>query len=186
MPIYARSITFLASAFAAIHAQYPDVTLTVAGSNVPSEIVRQSFPDSAQPGITVCPPLTATELAELYATHDIFVLPSLYEGFGMVFLEAMVAGMAVVGSDTGGMPDIIEHGSNGFIVPRRDIAGLRDTLIYLLHNDALRLAVGEHASAKATQYTWERAASHTAMVYQELVERVSTRTSLMPVRMVSP
>lgn len=183
---FRKGITTLVDAFTALHAQRPDVTLTVAGSNVPGEAVLRHFPASVQPNVTTCPPLAASELANLYHTHDIFVLPSLYEGFGMVFLEAMAAGMAVVGTETGGMPDLIEHGTDGFLIPRRDPAALRHTLTALLHDDALRVAVGERARSKAAQYMWERAARHTADVYQELVKRPHGRTMPLPARVVSP
>jgi glycosyltransferase involved in cell wall biosynthesis len=183
---FRKGITTLVDAFTALHAQRPDVTLTVAGSNVPGQAVLHHFPASVQRNVTVCPPLAPSELANLYNTHDIFVLPSLYEGFGMVFLEAMAAAMVVVGTETGGMPDLIEHGTDGFLIPRRDPAALRHTLMTLLNDDALRVAVGERARAKAVQYTWERAARHTAEVYQELVKCPRRRTVPLPAGVVVP
>ncbi|MEL6821361.1 MAG: glycosyltransferase family 4 protein [Calditrichota bacterium] len=61
-------------------------------------------------------PVTQEELIRLYESHDVFVMPSQHEGFGIVYLEAMSFGLPVIASSAGGAVDIVQHGKNGFLV----------------------------------------------------------------------
>ncbi len=176
---FRKGIDTLVAAFVGLHAEWPGVRLTIAGSNVPSATVMGRFPAATRSAVTVAPSLTPAELSDLYATHDIFVFPSLYEGFGMVFLEAMAHGMSVVCTGTGGVPDIVDNGKDGFIVPKGDADTLHDTIGLLLRDDALRAVIGERARATAGRYTWERAAMETEAVYEPLVEQNRVRIAAM-------
>ena len=78
------------------------------------------------------------ELLGLYAQADIFVMPSLTEAFGVVFLEAMAAGMPVIGTRVGGIPEIIEDGRNGLLVDNDNVKELGDAIVSLLANQNLQ------------------------------------------------
>ena len=69
---------------------------------------------------------------------DLLVLPSSEEGFGRVLLEAMDVGTPVIGTRIGGIPEIIEHGTNGLLVNYRDVDNLKSSIISLLKNNSLR------------------------------------------------
>ena len=69
---------------------------------------------------------------------DLLVLPSKEEGFGRVLLEAMGAGTPVIGTNIGGIPEIIEHGTNGLLVDHGDIEALKNSIIKILKNNSLR------------------------------------------------
>jgi glycosyltransferase involved in cell wall biosynthesis len=75
---------------------------------------------------------------ELYSAADLLVVPSWEEPFGRVVIEAMAAGCPVLGTDSGGIPEIITHGVDGWLVPPRDIPALEDAMRTLLDNEALR------------------------------------------------
>lgn len=85
-----------------------------------------------------------TELPKLYASADLFVGPSVTakdgdkEGLGLVFLEAMASGTPVIGSNSGGIPEIIEDGVNGFLVEERDSKGLAEMINVVLTSEELR------------------------------------------------
>ena len=79
-----------------------------------------------------------SDLKKLYSQADIFVMPSLTEAFGMVFLEAMAAGLPVIGTRVGGVPEIIVDGSNGILVDPGKINELGETIVQLLGNQKLR------------------------------------------------
>lgn len=78
-----------------------------------------------------------------YRACDVFALPSLGEGFGIVFLEAMYYAKSCVGARAGGIPEVIEEGKTGFLVEPGDGRTLADVLIRLLSDDDLRRAMGE-------------------------------------------
>lgn len=81
-------------------------------------------------------------LRQFYASCDLFVAPSLFESFGLVYHEAMQYGKAVVGCATGGVPEAVEHGVEGLLVPPGDAESLRDALATLMENDRLREQMG--------------------------------------------
>jgi glycosyltransferase involved in cell wall biosynthesis len=82
-------------------------------------------------------------LFQNYADCDIFVAPSRYESFGLIFLEAMMFGKPVIGCKTGGMVEIIEDHKNGFLIPPGDIKSLLFSLDVLISNEKLRLEFGK-------------------------------------------
>jgi glycosyltransferase involved in cell wall biosynthesis len=69
---------------------------------------------------------------------DVFVRPSLAEGFGISFIEAMACGTAVIGTPVGGITDIIEDGKNGLFAPAGDVSGLAERIERVLSRDLLR------------------------------------------------
>ena len=89
------------------------------------------------------------------AEHDVLVFPSLFEGFGLVILEAMAQGLPVITTPNTAGPDILSEGVDGFIVPIRSANDIRDRL-ELLRTDHQRLeAMSAAARAKAGQFAWE-------------------------------
>jgi phosphatidylinositol alpha-1,6-mannosyltransferase len=95
--------------------------------------------------------LSRKELAACYAHADVFALPSMGEGFGLVFLEAMAFGRPVVGASCGGTTDLIHDGVNGLLVPPRDPERLVGALDHLLRDSGLRAELGRRGSAIVRQ-----------------------------------
>ena len=101
--------------------------------------------------------------------HDVFVFPSLFEGFGLVILEAMAQGLPVITTSHTVGPDIIEDGVDGFIVPIRSSEAIAEKL-ELLAADRPRLeAMREAAIATARRFTWENYRRRLAEVLAPLV-----------------
>lgn len=94
-------------------------------------------------------------LAEM-ATNDVFVFPSLFEGFGLVLLEAMAMGLPIITTAHTAGPDLITEGVEGFIVPIRSAEAIAEKLEILRSNPVRRAAMSEQARLRAREFTWEQ------------------------------
>lgn len=102
---------------------------------------------------------------------DIFVMPSLMEGFGLAILEAMAAGKAVVGTRIGGITEVVEDGKDGLLVPPGNPKELANALLKLLYDDQLRKQLGAAARRAAAQkFPIEKTVQKTVELY-EMVKR---------------
>ena len=106
-----------------------------------------------------------------YSAADVLIMPSHYESFGMVALEAMACGTPVVASQVGGLAFLVQDGQTGFAVPNGDAAALSDRLTRLLTDPALREKLGRQAAAYAVQYSWENIVSRLLEVYDSLLHQ---------------
>jgi len=104
-----------------------------------------------------------------YWAADVLVMPSFYESFGMVALEAMACGTPVIASQVGGLAFLVEDGKTGFHVPDGDPSILCDKLNILLGDHDLRRRMGAQAARHAQKYDWKRIAAQIRRVYEELV-----------------
>ncbi|MGB3641438.1 MAG: glycosyltransferase family 4 protein [Rivularia sp. (in: cyanobacteria)] len=99
-------------------------------------------------------------IKQLYASSDIFVLPSFKETFGIVFLEAMHYGLPIITTNVSAMPELIEEGKNGFLVTTADSQALAKAISTLIENPDLSKQMGEAGRNKvATYYYWEQTGS---------------------------
>ena len=108
-------------------------------------------------------------LMRVYDAHGIFLFPSLFEGFGKVFIEAMARGLCVAASNTGGMRDVITDGRDGCLVPVGDSNALACKVLALMANHDQARDIGARARETASAYTWERAAKETLEFYEHLL-----------------
>ncbi len=104
-------------------------------------------------------------LPYFYAAADLCVIPSFYESFGMVAIEAMACGLPVIASRAGGLQFTIEHGVNGLLVPPGDSVALAAALQQLLTDGDLRTRMGVQGTRMAGGYSWQRVAEDMVGVY---------------------
>lgn len=108
------------------------------------------------------------DMPALYSAATLFVFPSLYEGFGLPVLEAMACGTPVVCSDLEVLKEIAGEAAVTF--DPYDASNIARVLAQVLGDAALRKQLSEQGTARAGEFTWERAAAHTLNVYQQLME----------------
>jgi D-inositol-3-phosphate glycosyltransferase len=105
-----------------------------------------------------------------YSAADVLVMPSHYESFGMVALEAMACGTPVIASQVGGLAFLIRDGETGYHVPDQDPKALCEKLMLLLDDPHQRETMGLRAAEYAKDYAWENIAHQIIEVYKSLVE----------------
>jgi glycogen(starch) synthase len=111
-------------------------------------------------------------LHSLYHVSDLCIVPSIYEPFGLVALEAMASGCLCVVADTGGLREVVpDDGSVGVRFPSRDSAALEAVLTDVLADDAARAQVVAEAREHILQFDWSEVARRTAEVYDQLLRR---------------
>jgi glycosyltransferase involved in cell wall biosynthesis len=108
------------------------------------------------------------DVARLLAAADVAVLPSLYEGFGLAAVEAMAAGMPVVGTRVGGLPEVIVDGETGLLVPPASPEGMAEAVIRLCRDADLRRRLGDAGRERhAQRFTLDRMIREFENIYGE-------------------
>jgi glycosyltransferase involved in cell wall biosynthesis len=165
-----KGIHDLVAAFEALHRARPDVTLTVLGAGFPAGHVLSSFPEALRPRVEVTTARGDEEAAGLFARHDVFVLPSLFEGTPLTLMEALMSGLPVVTTATCGMRDVVESGRTGLLVPPGAPGQLARALESLVDSADLRGSLGRAAAGLArARYTWDAVAGIPLRAYEALV-----------------
>lgn len=115
-----------------------------------------------------------SSLQQYYAAADAVVMPSHYESFGMVALEAMACGTPVIASEVGGLAFLIEDGKNGFHVPYQAPEAIAEHLLRLAHEPELARTVSRCASEYARQFSWPAIAS---AIYETYMDALNERAA---------
>jgi glycosyltransferase involved in cell wall biosynthesis len=137
-------------ALAQLRREYtPHVQLTVAGPGT------WPLPGNIPDGVVFLGDLSTVEVARLYRKHDLFVMPSRFEAFGIVFLEALANGIPVIGRSAFAMPEIIMPGKNGALVYSDDPTELASTIISVLENPAVLEFTVQSAKDIRAQFSWD-------------------------------
>jgi glycosyltransferase involved in cell wall biosynthesis len=129
-----------------------NVHLTICGRVV--DDLKLFEPFSSQ--VTIRPSVSADELVSAYQAADLFVFPSVAEGFGQVLLESLACGLPILSTTHTAAPDLIEHGSQGFIVAPRRPDLLAEHIDWALTHRSELAEMGVRARSRAELFTWER------------------------------
>jgi glycosyltransferase involved in cell wall biosynthesis len=117
--------------------------------------------------------LAGQDLAAAYASADAFIFPSRTETLGLVLLEAMAAGCPVVAANSGGIPDIVTDGVNGFLFDPRDDMGAINATRRLIAAGEEREALRQNAVAEAERWGWAAATRQLQGFYQQVLTQRS-------------
>jgi glycogen(starch) synthase len=125
-------------------------------------------------------PLDREGVARRYRAADLFTLPSSAEAFGNVFAEALASGLPVIGSDVGGIPELIEHGVNGLLVTPGNPQTLAQAIQYLADDPELRLAMSIRNREKAVAtLDWSQVTGRYVNIYEMVMKKLPV-PSLVP------
>lgn len=151
--------------------QMPDLTLTLGGTGTPADEVLGYFPSQLREKITVLPFISKEEYQKVLSDSDLFLFPSLSEGFGLALLEAMAAGMPCITTLTG-MYDWLEHGDNCYIVPMSAPTALAKAIERLDRDPSWRANIGDRARETAQKLTWQKFGINSLTAYTEYLEKL--------------
>ncbi len=148
---YRKGGDLAVGALAHLRREYdPRITLTIAGPQT------WPMPGSPPDGVKFLGTLPADEVASLYDSHDLFVMPSRCEPFGLVFAEALGRGLPCVARDAFAMPEIITPGVSGALVTGNDESKLAAAIAAVLADDTLYESCYQRAPDMTEYFSWER------------------------------
>ena len=168
-----KAVDVLAEAWRAVVAGQPGAKLHIVGAGRLETIVRSLVADTAL-GVSWTEKLDTDGVARALDTSTLLVLPSRREGMGRVIVEAFCRGRPVVGTRLGGIPDLVEDGVSGVLVPPDDPASLADALGRVLGDRALAERLGDGARARSV--AWAATPEEFAGRIRRLVDAVLARS----------
>ncbi len=163
-----KGVDLLLESFQGVRCQRPGTTLKVIGDGP----CRRGLEGRAKPaGVEFLGAVPPGRLAAAYAGADAVCAPaSRNESFGIVLLEAMAAGRAVVATDIAGYRDLVEHNVTGILVPPGDAQALAQALVHLADHPADRARLGDNARRQARDYDWGEIAHQLEALYRRVVD----------------
>ncbi len=162
----------LLKALKAAQEKYPAISLTLAGEG---RMTRQLKKMAADLGIADKVEFTGfidnDKIPETLAAHDVLVMPSLQEGFGVASLEASAAGLPTIATNVGGIPEIVIDGKTGLLVPPGDFSALAEAIMRLTEDAGLRHDMGRNARAFVEErYDWNKNVDQMIDLYESLAK----------------
>lgn len=172
-----KGLTFLVNAIPTVLKEEPNTTFVFVGpdAGVKSELIKLSRKLDVDKKMVFTDSISDADLAKAYHAADLFVLPSTFEPFGIVLLEAMASGKPIVASNVDGIPEVIEDGENGLLVPPADADKLASALIALLQDRRMAEWIGEHNLLRARGYSLQRVVKATEKVYELAIKQSRNR-----------
>lgn len=167
----------LIDAFAAVADEFPDRELVIVGSGrSEAELRRRAAQSRAADRIRFTGKVPDEEVPRQYASAELFVLPSRWEGHPLSLLEAWASGLPVVASDVKGVREFVEHGENGYLVDPKTPGALADGLRYALRrSDEARRWGREGRKRVDEEFAWRRCAERTRRAYRSVMDGAPER-----------
>ena len=165
-----KGIRFLIEAAAELKPRFPDLKVVVAGDGFERpDLVALAERLGIARDVTFLGWVANAELPPYYRAAALSVIPSLEEGFGIPAAEAMGCETPVVASDAGGLPEVVENGVTGLIVPRGDSHALADAIGSLLADPVRRELMGRSGRERALRlFDWDRTAEQFERIYASI------------------
>lgn len=156
-------------AFRRIHAQHPDAMLTIVGTGPEQKSLEDQCTENGLTGaVRFTGEIPNGDLLAEMAKTRFFVMPSIHEGFGIVYLEAMASGCIVIGTEGEGIADLIVSGENGFLVPPDDPNAVVRVVEWCLAYPDETDAIAKRGRQDAISLNWEKNAAQYIDLFKEL------------------
>ena len=169
--VYEKGVQHLIAAMPKILSNYNDAKLIIAGrGGMMDELRAEASNLGLNDKIYFTGYLNSKQVQKMYKCADVAVFPSTYEPFGIVALEAMLAGVPTVVSDVGGLDEIVTHGVDGMKSYAGNANSIADSVTALLYDHQLATNVSKKAKQKVKdQFNWEKIAQDTHFTYEKAI-----------------
>ena len=169
--VYEKGVQNLIDAMPKILSNYHDAKLVICGKGgMMDELKQEARNLGIENKVYFAGYCDSKKIQKMYKCADIAVFPSTYEPFGIVALEAMLAGVPTVVSDVGGLNEIVEHGVDGMKSYAGNSNSIADSVLTLLFDAKLCSAVSKNAVKKVKEmYSWNKIAQDTHYVYEQAI-----------------
>ena len=166
-----KGLVYLVKAFENIVRQYPLAKLVLAGDGPTKEVLTNLVDKLHLPNVLFVGriPNRKYSLDLLLSAADIYVSSSVYESFGLSVLEALASGLPIVCTNVGGLPEIVENGVNGILVPPRNPDALSEAVLSLVSNELMCRRMRENNKKKAYLYSMDIIFPKILNLYNELL-----------------
>ena len=169
--VYEKGVQHLISAMPKILENYHDAKLIIAGKGgMLDELKGQAEAMGLSNKVYFTGYLNSKQVQKMYKCADVAVFPSTYEPFGIVALEAMLAGVPTVVSDIGGLNEIVDHGVNGMKSYAGNSNSIAESVISLLYDKQLATNISKKAKQKVKEeFNWNKIAQDTHYIYEQAI-----------------
>jgi glycogen(starch) synthase len=164
-----KGFQYLIKALPSIIQEIGSTKLVIAGPdfNYGGKLKKLTEETNVQEHVIFYGPINGKEKFEAFSAANIVAVPSLYEGFGMLLLEAMAAGKPLVATNTGAAPEIIQNGKNGILASPGNVEDLAGKIIKLLSDDQLMYLIGQESRKTVEAFNWEKVSEQIHKLYIE-------------------
>jgi phosphatidylinositol alpha-mannosyltransferase len=167
-----KGLKYLLGAYSMLKWKYPKLRLIVGGPGVPDSDSYRLMGERAIDDVIFVGPVSDEDLPGYYQHADLFCAPNTgKESFGMIVVEAMAAGTAIVATNILGFRSVMQNGRQGLLVQPKNETAMAEAIERLIQNPAERTQMGVNSSMTARMYNWDRVASDVQDYYGAVLGR---------------
>ncbi|TAK27865.1 MAG: glycosyltransferase family 1 protein [Chloroflexota bacterium] len=176
-----KGLHYLLRAYAYVRQEFPNARLVVVGPETGSMgRYKEWVLEKGLEGVYFAGYVSDTDLPRYYQSAHVFCSPSTGgESFGIVLLEAMAAGRAVVATNIEGYKEVVTHGSEGLLLEPKKVERLAMALVHVLADASLREFMGERGRQRAAEFSWARVAQRVLSYYESLLDEYGADAKLL-------
>lgn len=165
-----KNIKRLVEAYKIVNEYCKDIKLVIVGKKgwLYDDLFTSIGSDKLKDNIVITGYVDQVDMSELYSGAEVFVYPSIYEGFGLPPLEAMKCGTPVIVSNTSSLPEVV--GDAGIFINPFDIDSIKDGILKVINDKDLRKELIDRGYKQASKFDWSKAAANIINVYREILE----------------
>ena len=168
-----KGVEYLINAMKLIeNSKIDNLKLLIIGDGTEKRKLKQLSNELKLDNISFLGSISQKEIPRYLISSDIFVLPSLSEGFPVSIMEAFASGLPIIVSNVGGIPEIVENKVNGFIVEPKNSNQIANKINDLINDENMRIKISHNNKKKAVEFSWEKIIKRIEKAYIKAQEKI--------------